>query len=208
MKRLLWMTAAMVLLTSCGVDRRKYDAQVRMTDSLAAACKRLQAGNDSLTKELQGYRYDPGKLLAGIRENYAAKEYDALKANLDLLQRYHPDASELAAARSVYERAVKDREAARKKAEAEAARREAERRAKMKPIERIMEKYGCDEDIATLIHHRQVCIGMTADQCRASWGRPYRVNRSTGSYGVHEQWCYEGYNYLYFENGILRSIQN
>jgi len=54
-----------------------------------------------------------------------------------------------------------------------------------------------------------VRIGMTASEVRSSnWGKPESVNRSTGSYGVHEQWVYGGNNYLYFENGVLKSIQN
>lgn len=54
-----------------------------------------------------------------------------------------------------------------------------------------------------------VRVGMTAKQVLGSnWGRPESVNRTTGSYGTHEQWVYGGRNYLYFENGILRSIQN
>ncbi|WP_141213309.1 hypothetical protein [Janthinobacterium sp. PC23-8] len=54
-----------------------------------------------------------------------------------------------------------------------------------------------------------VRIGMTAKQVRASnWGGPESINRSTGSYGTHEQWVYGGGNYIYFENGIVSSIQN
>lgn len=54
-----------------------------------------------------------------------------------------------------------------------------------------------------------VAIGMTAKQVRASnWGAPAKINRSTGSYGVHEQWVYSGNNYIYLENGIVTSIQN
>lgn len=54
-----------------------------------------------------------------------------------------------------------------------------------------------------------VSIGMTAKQVRASnWGGPESINRSTGSYGTHEQWVYGGGNYIYFENGVVSSIQN
>lgn len=52
-----------------------------------------------------------------------------------------------------------------------------------------------------------VRIGWDQEKCRLSWGRPEDINRSTGSWGVHEQWCYNG-SYLYFENGRLTSIQN
>jgi len=58
---------------------------------------------------------------------------------------------------------------------------------------------------AILAH--QVALGMTTEQVLLSWGNPNDVNRSVGSWGVHEQWVY-GYSsrtYLYFENGILTS---
>ncbi|GGE82108.1 hypothetical protein [Massilia psychrophila] len=54
-----------------------------------------------------------------------------------------------------------------------------------------------------------VSIGMTPGQVRASnWGKPDKINRSTGSYGVHEQWVYGSNSYIYLENGFVRSIQN
>jgi flagellar basal body rod protein FlgB len=54
-----------------------------------------------------------------------------------------------------------------------------------------------------------VSLGMTADEVKASsWGRPERVNRTTNSFGVREQWVYGGGGYLYFKDGVLRTIQN
>ncbi|MBY6931687.1 1,4-beta-N-acetylmuramidase [Clostridium botulinum] len=54
-----------------------------------------------------------------------------------------------------------------------------------------------------------VSIGMTEDQVLVSnWGRPNEINKTTTKYGTYEQWVYDGYNYLYFENGILTTIQN
>jgi hypothetical protein len=58
-----------------------------------------------------------------------------------------------------------------------------------------------------------VRIGMTEEQVlRSSWGRPTDINKTTNQYGTYEQWVYRygDYNadYLYFENGILISIQN
>jgi hypothetical protein len=54
-----------------------------------------------------------------------------------------------------------------------------------------------------------VSIGMTKqDVLTSSWGRPRSVNKTHTIYGTSEQWCYEGNNYLYFENDILVSIQN
>lgn len=55
-----------------------------------------------------------------------------------------------------------------------------------------------------------VSLGMTPDDVLASsWGRPERINRTTNHMGTREQWVYPGrHNYLYFENGVLVSIQN
>lgn len=54
-----------------------------------------------------------------------------------------------------------------------------------------------------------VRIGMTKQEVLdSSWGKPTKINKTTGSYGVHEQWVYGGGNYLYFENGVLTTIQN
>ncbi len=54
-----------------------------------------------------------------------------------------------------------------------------------------------------------VSIGMTREQVKgSSWGRPESVNTTTSAYGSREQWVYGGRNYLYFENGVLVTIQN
>lgn len=52
-----------------------------------------------------------------------------------------------------------------------------------------------------------VRIGWTKEKCRLSWGTPRDINKSTYAWGTHEQWCYYS-SYLYFEDGILTSIQN
>lgn len=53
-----------------------------------------------------------------------------------------------------------------------------------------------------------VRIGMSKKQVLASnWGKPSSVNRTTSANGTAEQWVYDG-SYLYFQNGILRTIQN
>lgn len=57
------------------------------------------------------------------------------------------------------------------------------------------------------IMQRKVSIGMTKEMCRASWGEPNDINKTTGNFGVHEQWVYKN-GYLYFENGKLTNIQN
>jgi hypothetical protein len=53
-----------------------------------------------------------------------------------------------------------------------------------------------------------VQIGMSMEEVRqSSWGRPNSVNRTVTSSGTHEQWVYGG-GYLYFEDGILTTVQN
>lgn len=69
----------------------------------------------------------------------------------------------------------------------------------------MVKKFG--STYGTLIADGKVRIGMSKEMCRASWGEPNDINKTTGSFGVHEQWVY--YNsYLYFENGKLTTIQN
>ncbi|ADU99282.1 hypothetical protein [Alicycliphilus denitrificans] len=54
-----------------------------------------------------------------------------------------------------------------------------------------------------------VSIGMSKEDVLASnWGAPERINRTTTSYGVREQWVYGSQNYLYFQNDVLVTIQN
>lgn len=50
-------------------------------------------------------------------------------------------------------------------------------------------------------------IGMNKEMATISLGRPNDINRTVGSWGVHEQWVYDNL-YLYFENGKLTSYQN
>jgi len=53
-----------------------------------------------------------------------------------------------------------------------------------------------------------VKLGMSQKRVLASnWGEPRDVNRTTGRFGVHEQWVYGDGRYLYFKNGVLTTIQ-
>lgn len=52
-------------------------------------------------------------------------------------------------------------------------------------------------------------IGMTADEVRKStWGSPKEINRTTTAYGIHEQWVYSNYRYIYLDDGIVTAIQD
>jgi hypothetical protein len=56
---------------------------------------------------------------------------------------------------------------------------------------------------------RGVSIGMTTEEVlQSSWGKPKDINKTITDYGTREQWVYANYNYLYFEDGILVTIQN
>lgn len=52
-------------------------------------------------------------------------------------------------------------------------------------------------------------IGMTKEEVENStWGKPSKINRTTTAYGVHEQWVYSNYRYIYFDNDIVTAIQD
>lgn len=51
-------------------------------------------------------------------------------------------------------------------------------------------------------------IGMTPEQVKSStWGKPRKVNKTTTASGVSEQWCYSDNRYIYFDDGIVTTIQ-
>jgi hypothetical protein len=72
--------------------------------------------------------------------------------------------------------------------------------------ENLIKKYG--EKNGSMIADGRVAIGMSKQMCIDSWGKPQDINRTTGTYGVHEQWVYNLKSYLYFEGDILTTIQN
>ena len=77
------------------------------------------------------------------------------------------------------------------------------------PVAREKEAEAKQEEInKSLIAERKVRIGMTADQCVQAWGLPQEGVNTTITRNVrHEQWCYGDGRYLYFDNGVLVSIQ-
>lgn len=55
---------------------------------------------------------------------------------------------------------------------------------------------------------KEPTIGMTKTEVENStWGKPKDINKTTTKYGTREQWVYKGYKYIYFENGVVTSIQ-
>jgi hypothetical protein len=66
--------------------------------------------------------------------------------------------------------------------------------------------------VEAFANHR-VWIGMTTAECLQSCSAPLQINKTVTAEGVQEQWVYpsaeEGkLTYLYFENGILQTMQN
>jgi len=57
------------------------------------------------------------------------------------------------------------------------------------------------------IFQEEIWIGMTSEMVIDSQGRPKDINKTVGSWGVHEQWVYENNTYLYLENDRLTSWQ-
>ena len=61
------------------------------------------------------------------------------------------------------------------------------------------------ENFDTILQGK-VSLGMTKLMCELSWGKPKKINETITSGLVSEQWVYSD-NYLYFEDGILTTIQ-
>lgn len=60
-----------------------------------------------------------------------------------------------------------------------------------------------------IVEIKEPSLGMTKNEVRNStWGEPEDINKTTTAYGTREQWCYSGYKYIYFEDGIVTSIQD
>lgn len=70
---------------------------------------------------------------------------------------------------------------------------------------RLRAKWG--KKVWNAVEKGTVFIGMTSEQARRSWGEPSDINRTINASGTSEQWVYDG-AYLYFQDGILTTIQN
>lgn len=72
--------------------------------------------------------------------------------------------------------------------------------------QKLIDKYG--NLIGVQIFNKQISIGMTQEMVIESWGKPIDINRTITLNHIREQWVYGLKSYLYFENGILVTIQN
>lgn len=60
------------------------------------------------------------------------------------------------------------------------------------------------------VAERKIHIGMTDEQVEIAWGKPYKINNTQTANSSSEQWVMHegiGSDYLYFNNGILISVQ-
>lgn len=58
------------------------------------------------------------------------------------------------------------------------------------------------------VFYTELTLGMTSDEILNSvWGLPKEKNTTTTAFGTKEQWVYDGFRYLYLENGVLTAIQ-
>lgn len=73
-----------------------------------------------------------------------------------------------------------------------------------KEADDYINKFGTEK--FNLILQGKVRIGMTKEMCELSWGKPNDINSTISSGRKSEQWVYDE-NYLYFDNGILKTIQ-
>ncbi|MCM0082307.1 hypothetical protein L4X63_11975 [Geomonas sp. Red32] len=66
-----------------------------------------------------------------------------------------------------------------------------------------------EEDCNT-IGRKKIRVGMTTEQVRTAWGKPYRVNRTSTASGVNEQWVMreDASTCVYFDDGVCTTIQN
>ena len=76
----------------------------------------------------------------------------------------------------------------------------------------LVERGAIRERYRTQIRDRQISLGMNECEVRSSWGRPRDVNSTISTFGTREQYVYGEASYtrryVYFEDGILTTIQD
>ena len=70
-----------------------------------------------------------------------------------------------------------------------------------------LKKAGVKDGTIDAIVDGKIFIGMMREYLILSWGEPERINKSAGSWGVHEQFVYSS-QYVYVENGIVTGYQD
>jgi len=149
----------------------------------------------NINKELDNYKFDPAKIYAEIKMSYKdGATSESLKIKYDELVKYHSAAPETEEAKNLIDKKIREEETIRKKEIILAKKREKARKAKMKPAEKIMDRYGCSYREANLILNHKIEIGMDAKLCRASLGEPQNIQRFNYPGSEFEMWFYGRYS--------------
>lgn len=122
MKNLLLFAIIVATFCSCG----------QRTEELSKRVDSLQMVLTKTTIELNKYKRNPAELLTRIKHEQEINDFSSLKANYDTLVTYHPESSECKVAKRIWDKIVKEKEEAKRKAQEEAelrAQEEAERKA-------------------------------------------------------------------------------
>ncbi|TAH01325.1 MAG: hypothetical protein EAZ15_07470 [Sphingobacteriales bacterium] len=59
-----------------------------------------------------------------------------------------------------------------------------------------------------VIQKEKVKIGMNKKECILSWGQPNTINKTITGNDILEQWVYGSNSYLYFNHGVIETIQD
>ena len=79
-------------------------------------------------------------------------------------------------------------------------------------LQQEIDVYNRREAVDKAISQGRILIGMTNQEVLRSWGAPTKINSTISARGSSEQWVYRrekigNDQYVYVENGIVRSIQ-
>ena len=70
------------------------------------------------------------------------------------------------------------------------------------------QRYSWSDEMWQLIDIGKVQLGMNKEQVTLSWGKPKKVNKDIYQGSIHEQWVYDDNQYLYFDDKVLKAMQN
>lgn len=80
---------------------------------------------------------------------------------------------------------------------------------KVEAYEKYVSNLKANEQKAEEARNAEPAIGMTKSEVlNGAWGSPDDKNIDEYEWGTHEQWVYDGKGYVYFEDGVVTSIQH
>lgn len=143
------------------------------------------------------------------KKSMKGNKYEEAMKYLDMVIKMQPDNEEL---NKLYSQCKLGADKIKAEAEAKAQAEQAAKDAKEAEAQAKQEAKALAEAKAKA-KTEGVTIGMTEQQVLDSmWGKPDQINKTVTAYSTSEQWVYgmnsSKMNFLYFDNGILTSIQN